>query len=309
MTDFPRCVLGPGDPSYPPALAEVQDAPRALYVAGDPDALRLPCLAVIGSRKATPYGVAAAEMVATCAAESGVCVVSGGAVGCDQAAGRAALRAGGRHVAVLGCGADVAYPKSSARLLRACIEGGGAVVSLDAWGTPPRRYAFPRRNRVIAGLSRAVCIVEADLPSGTFSTAEAAADYGREVLAVPGSIWSPQSRGANRLISDGACGLVDEDSVELAVSRIFGTLRYGRCAPPGAPGAGAGERAVLDALAASPMRLDGLAEVLRLPPTGALTALSAMQAAGLVERLPDGRFAATVRALHARSAIMHNVGS
>ncbi len=309
MTDRGKHVLRRDDRLYPRFLSEVPDAPERLYVWGDPAVLSTPCLAVIGSRKATPYGIAAAQLVATCAAESGVCVVSGGAMGCDQAAGHAALRAGGVHIAVLGCGADVVYPKSSAALLSRCAESGGAVVSLDPWGTPPRRYAFPRRNRVIAGLSRAVCIVEAALPSGTFSTAEAAMDYGREVLAVPGSIWSPHSRGSNRLIADGACGLVDEESIEVAVSRIFGTLRFQRVVPGGPSDIGKRELAVLDALIANPMRAESVAAFLKASPLEALTVLSSMQASGLVARLPDGAFAASVRTLHARSAIMHNVGS
>ena len=309
MSDCERFELKRTDPRFPRQLGEAPDAPGALYVWGDPEALSLPCLAVIGARKASPYGIAAAELVATCAAESGICLVSGGAVGCDQAAGRAALNAGGRHIAVLGCGADVAYPRSSADLLRRCAEGGGAVVSLDPWGTPPRRFAFPRRNRVIAGLSRAVCIVEAALPSGTFSTAEAAIEYGREVLAVPGSIWSPLSRGSNQLISEGACGLVDEESIEVAISRIYGTLRFTRLAPDARSVSGEGERAVMDALAASLLRLERIASLLKAAPVDALTTLSALQASGMVERMPDGSFAASVRALHARSAIMHNVGS
>lgn len=196
--------LHPGDALYPDTVLELSDVPQTLYVRGDPAVLSTPALSIIGARKASPYGLAVAELAAKVAVEAGVTVVSGGAVGCDQASGWAAVNAGGRHVVVLGTGADVVYPRSSAGLITRTLETGGAVVSISPWGMGPRKFAFPRRNRVIAALSQALFVSEAGMPSGTFSTAEAAMDLGRELLAVPGSILSPESRGTNYLIANGS---------------------------------------------------------------------------------------------------------
>lgn len=195
--------LHPGDALYPETVLELSDVPQTLYVRGNPEVLSTPALSIIGARKASPYGLAVAELAAKVAVEAGVTVVSGGAVGCDQASGWAAVNAGGKHVVVLGTGADVVYPRSSAGLITRTLDTGGAVVSISPWGMGPRKFAFPRRNRVIAALSQALFVSEAGMPSGTFSTAEAAMDLGRELLAVPGSILSPESRGTNYLIANG----------------------------------------------------------------------------------------------------------
>lgn len=300
-----RFELKLGEAGYPSMVAQLPGAPGILYVLGDPAVLERPCLSIVGARRATPYGKAAAELVATVAAQSDIVVVSGGAVGCDQAAGRAALNEHGKHVIVLGCGADVVYPKGLLSLYREVLEGGGAVVSLDAWGTPPRRYAFPRRNRVIAALGHALVVVEAAMPSGTFSTAESAMELGREVLAVPGSIFSPQARGTNYLISVGAQSLVDEESIEVAISRIYGKLRFCRSAPQ-EDEARDEASLIYDALIASPARAGELAGALGLSERSCLLLLSQMQMDGRIERMVDGRFAPTKQSLHARSAIMHN---
>ncbi len=307
MSGERRWEIGIADELYPPQLRDLPGPPRTLYVLGDPRVLSAPSVAVVGSRRATPYGLAVARTVATVAAQSGIAVVSGGARGCDRAGGEAALDEGGVHIAVMGCGADVVYPRSSARLIERTLTSGGAVVSLSPWGAQPRRYAFPRRNRVIAALSRALFVTEAGMPSGTFSTAEAAMEIGREVLAVPGSILSPQSRGTNYLITVGACPLVDEESIEVAVSRIFGVLRYCRV-PPAAPEPDGLEARVMGALVADPMRPDDLAASLGMRATECLAYLSGLAADGLVERLADGRFAPSANALRARSAIVHNRG-
>ncbi|MBI5231169.1 MAG: DNA-protecting protein DprA, partial [Coriobacteriales bacterium] len=158
------------DAGYPEQLRDVPDPPKVLYGIGDPDALEMG-LAVIGARRSTPYGIRAAQLFAGWAGRAGYTVISGAARGCDQAAQQAVLDVDGRTVAVLGCGADVDYPASSARLLRRLRDGDGAVISEAGWGSAPLRWAFPRRNRIIAGLAAAVLVVEAGLPSGTFSTA------------------------------------------------------------------------------------------------------------------------------------------
>ena len=290
---------------YPPRVACLSDPPKVLYVRGDPEALRGPALSIIGARKATPYGLALAEMAARVAAESGITVVSGGARGCDQAAGRAAIDAGGRHIAVLGGGADVVYPKSAGDLLESAIATGGAVVSLEPWGFEPLPYTFPKRNRVIAALSEALFVTEAGMPSGTFSTAEAAMELGREVLAAPGSILSPTSRGSNYLITVGACCIVDEDALEMAISRIYGVLRYCR-ARSEEGGAQQGGRELLGALVANPMGIDELAAATGRGVLECMEELSAMELEGQVERLPDGRFSPTKKALHGLTALGQN---
>lgn len=224
--------LHPGDALYPETVLELSDVPQTLYVRGNPEVLSTPALSIIGARKASPYGLAVAELAAKVAVEAGVTVVSGGAVGCDQASGWAAVNAGGKHVVVLGTGADVVYPRSSAGLITRTLDTGGAVVSISPWGMGPRKFAFPRRNRVIAALSQALFVSEAGMPSGTFSTAELLWIWGENFLRAR-SILSPESRGTNYLIANGACCIIDEESIEMAISRIYGTLRYSR---PDAPG-------------------------------------------------------------------------
>ncbi len=295
-----------GDPSYPACVAELPDAPSLLYVRGDLGALERPSISIIGARSSTPYGRALVEMAARIAVDADLAVVSGGAKGCDQAAGLAALRAGGCHVVVLGTGADVPYPTSSRGLIERALATGGAVVSLEPWGTPPMRWAFPKRNRVIAALSSALFVAEAGMPSGTFSTAETAAQLGREILAAPGSVFSPQSRGANYLISNGACCIADEEALEVAISRIYGVLRYDRPAARGVTGIGRDEKQVLTMLFANPMRVEEIAGALHVRELDCLQTLSGMEAAGVVERMIDGRFSPTKMALHACTRIGQN---
>lgn len=303
---LPGVELVRGTPGYPERVQALSHAPGRLYVRGDPAALALPMLAVIGSRRPTPYGVAATELAVRVAVDAGVAVVSGGAVGCDQAAGWETIARGGIHVVVLGCGADVVYPRSSGELIEQVLEHGGAVVSLDPWGTPPRKYAFPRRNRVIAALAQAVFISEAGLPSGTFSTAETAVELGEEVLAVPGSIFSALSRGANQLIADGATCIADEEALEMAVSRIFGVLRRARGSAAGVAGLAPGEAELMRALCASPLTAEAIAAHMGVGPIESVQLVGSLMARGLVTQLVDGRYAASESALHDQTAFGHN---
>jgi len=190
MTECIRNETVGHDDEYPAQLREVPEAPECLYVRGAlarEDAL---AVAVVGSRLATEYGVGVAEGLGAALAARGITVVSGLARGIDSAAHRGALRVGGRTIAVLGSGADVIYPPENRRLA-ARIEGSGAVVSQFAPGTPPLAHHFPLRNRVIAGLSLGVVVVEAAERSGALITARLAAEFGREVMAVPGPVTSP----------------------------------------------------------------------------------------------------------------------
>lgn len=295
-----------GERGYPGSVAELPDAPRVLYVRGAPETLEDRSISIIGSRRATPYGLAVSELAARLAVESGITVVSGGARGCDQAAGRAALDAGGRHVIVLGTGADVVYPASARRLVEDALDRGGCVVSLEPWGTPPQRWAFPKRNRVIASLSDATFVAEAGMPSGTFSTAETANALGRELIAVPGSIFAPESRGTNYLIANGACCIGDEEALEVALSRIYGTLRFNRGHAGGVAGLDRDGRAVLSMLVACPMRAEDVAARMRIDGAACMALLSRLEIAGVVSRMPDGRISPSKSALHALTSLGHN---
>lgn len=297
MQNEARCVISHDDPLYPHMLLDLPGEPPRLFVRGAAEILSMPSIAVVGSRRATPYGLAVAELAARLASEAGIAVVSGGAIGCDQAAGRSAVASGGRHIMVLGGGADVVYPKSSERLIQDAIEGGGAIVSLEPWGAPPRRYAFPKRNRIIAALARSTIVCEAGMPSGTFSTAETASDLGREVLAVPGSMFSPEFRGTNYLISIGATCVIDEESLEVAISRIYETLRYSPGPVRSQQAQGTAGR-IMDILVAQPSRCEEVARHIAISEREALLLLSQLAVEGLVEQLYDGRFAASKKALH-----------
>ncbi len=200
-------VLTPGDPGYPAHLATLTPAPT-LHVAGtivEDDGL---AVAIVGSRHATAYGLEIAERLAWDLACRGVTIVSGLARGVDTAAHRGALAAGGRTLAVLGCGIDVVYPPENGRLADD-IQRHGAVVSQFPPGTPPMPWNFPERNRTLAGLALGVVVVEAAERSGALITAGLAAELGREVFAVPGRITAVTSRGTNRLLQDGAKLVLD----------------------------------------------------------------------------------------------------
>jgi DNA processing protein len=191
------------DEHYPPLLREICDPPLVLHVDGDRSLLTQPSLAVVGSRRASPYGLNAASHLTRSLAPSGLVIVSGLARGIDAAAHAAALESGGRTIAVLGTGIDVVYPRSNARLFREIREK-GLLVSEFPPGSPPKPEHFPIRNRVISGLSLGTLIVEATRRSGSLITARMAAEQGREVFAVPGSIFSAGSEGTHRLAQYGA---------------------------------------------------------------------------------------------------------
>src|SRR5438445_7458074 len=195
-------ALHPGERNYPELLGAIP-SPPPLFVRGTITADDALAVAIVGARAATPYGVEVAERLAAELAARGVTIVSGLARGIDAAAHRGALDAGGRTLAVLGCGIDVVYPPERGALARA-IEAQGALVSQFARGAPALAGHFPARNRTLAGLSLGVVVVEAAERSGALITAGFAGDLGREVFAVPGRITSAMSAGTNRLIQDGA---------------------------------------------------------------------------------------------------------
>ncbi|HEY7928760.1 MAG TPA: DNA-processing protein DprA, partial [Steroidobacteraceae bacterium] len=191
------------DARYPPQLAAISDAPALLYVRGDASSLAAAQLAMVGTRRPTPLGARAARFFAAELARSGLIITSGLALGIDAASHEGALDAGGRSIAVLGCGLDAIYPLEHAPLA-ARIVAHGALVSEFPPGTPPRRGNFPRRNRLISALSRGVLVVEAARHSGSLITARLATEHGREVFAVPGCIHNLMARGCHALIKVGA---------------------------------------------------------------------------------------------------------
>jgi DNA processing protein len=191
------------DPAYPAALLTLHDPPPLLYVSGRLDALHAPSVAIVGSRNATPQGVHDAGRFARELAGSGLAIVSGLALGIDAAAHRGALDAGGCTIAVIGTGADLVYPARHRELAHE-IARHGAIVSEWPLGTPAKAAHFPQRNRLIAGMSRGVLVVEAAERSGSLITARLANEMGRDVFAIPGSIHAPLARGCHRLIKDGA---------------------------------------------------------------------------------------------------------
>jgi DNA processing protein len=276
------------DSRYPSLLATIDDPPPVLRGFGDPGVLR-PGLAVVGARKATPYGLAAARLFAGWAAAAGYPIISGAAIGCDQAAHVAALASGGVTVAVLGCGADTAYPRGSAELLADIVSSGGCVVSELAWQHPPAKWTFRARNRIIAGLAGALLVVEANCPSGTFITADYALDAGREVLVVPGSIFAPESRGPNRLLRQGATPVCEVAELAGVLEAVLGRPTPVDHAQPDLYGLDSDDR-VLSALRSNPMRPDDVARTLGLDIVTVARRIGALEGLGLARKYPDGRY-------------------
>jgi DNA processing protein len=219
-------------PRYPALLADIPDAPIGLFVRGDPDALNLPQLAIVGSRNPTAAGNDNARHFAAHLAQSGLAITSGLAIGIDAAAHRGALQAGGRTIAVCGTGLDIDYPRANAGLA-VQIASGGALVSEFPLGTPAAKGNFPRRNRIISGLALGTLVVEAAVQSGSLITARLAADQGREVFAIPGSIHNPLARGCHRLIRQGAQLVETADDIFVELRALAGALRANSIEPRG----------------------------------------------------------------------------
>jgi DNA processing protein len=282
---------------YPAQLAVVPSAPETLYVRGHLVADDALAVAIVGSRRATPYGLEVAERLGAALGARGVTVVSGLARGIDSAAHRGALESGGRTIAVLGSGVDVIYPPENRRLAGRIVEA-GAVVSQFAPGTRPLAYHFPERNRVIAGLALAVVVVEAVEKSGALITAGFAAELGREVLAIPGRVNSPESRGAHRLIQDGAGLVQDADEViaalparwQACVKAATGRDMRGGVAPA-APVEGGDSGRVLAAFGEDPVTIDDVIERSGVAAGRATALLLELELAGRVRQLEGKRFA------------------
>ena len=287
----PRLVR-PRDEGWPERFDHLAEPPAAVWMWGS-TAPAQPAVAVVGSRRATPQGMDIAHSLGYELAGMGVQVVSGMARGIDSAAHRGALDAEGTTVAVLGCGVDVCYPPDGASL-RDRILGSGCLLSEEDLGAEPAKWRFPKRNRLIAALVVAVVVVEATVRSGALSTARWAADLGREVLAVPGSIRSSRSDGTNRLIRDGARPLLDFDDLLAAVPELGGSGRSGGRRSRPVPRVPDHLRQLLLRLGPDPVHPDDVGEALGLSAPVVAARLSELELAGAVMSLPGGLVARRV---------------
>lgn len=278
------------DASYPQALLEIADPPTLLYVKGRVDLLNGRALAIVGARNATAQGAVNAEQFARELSRGGMTIVSGLALGCDASAHTGALDGPGSTIAVIGTGADRIYPSRNQELARRIAEN-GAIVSEFPLGTPALRENFPRRNRIISGLSRGVLVVEAAARSGTLITARLAGEQGREVFAIPGSIHSPLSKGCHQLIRQGA-KLVDDARDILSELQVVPTTPVASATvevaqePPDAGGA----LALLDAMGFDPVGIDLLAQHTGLTADTLSAMLLSLELESRVAMLSDGRF-------------------
>jgi DNA processing protein len=269
------------DESYPRHLRNIYDPPPLLYVRGTLRKEDEWAVAVVGTRRATVYGKEATRQLTSGLARNGITIVSGLARGIDAQAHRAALDAGGRTIAVLGCGVDVVYPPEHRRLALEVLER-GALVSEYALGTQPEASNFPPRNRIISGLSLGVVVVEAGARSGALITADFAAEQGRDVFAVPGSIFQRGSEGCNRLIREGAIPALGATDIleELNLTMVEQQAEV-RAAVP----ASDTEARLLDQLSSEPTHVDELCRSVDMPISRISSALALMELKGMVRQV------------------------
>jgi DNA processing protein len=281
-------VLTWDSPEYPRRLRELDQSPPVLYLRGtlkNEDELSV---AIVGTRRASSYGRQATEELAACLAHNGVTVISGLARGVDTFAHQTALKAGGRSLAVLGCGVDVIYPPENRKLAEQLI-GQGALISDYPPGTQPEGTNFPPRNRIISGLSMATVVVEAGETSGALITATFAAEQGREVFALPGSIYAPLSKGTNRLIQQGATPLLKiEEVLEVLGMERAHEHREARQSLPSDPI----EAQILTAIQAETIHIDELTTLTGLPIGQVSATLAIMELKGMVRQVGGMNFVA-----------------
>ncbi len=270
-----------GHDDYPEVFTQMPGPPLVLYVNGDVGALHLPSLAIVGSRNPTAGGVRNAQRFARHLAGQGFCIVSGMAQGIDAAAHEGALAAGGKTVAFLGTGIDRVYPAQNRELAHA-IAGSGALVSEYALGAPPERRHFPERNRLISGLSLGTLVVEAARRSGSLITARLAAEQGREVFALPGSIHNPLARGCHALIRQGAKLVETADDIIAELGSLTGHLHEV---------AGDEYAGVREFLSLDPISIDELGKRSGLTIEQLSSMLLILELHGEVESLSGGRYA------------------
>ena len=275
---------------YPQALNTIHDPPPTLYVRGDAPLEGERMFAIVGSRRATRDGKRAAREFAATLAREGVCVVSGLARGVDTCAHEGALEGGGATIAVLGSGADVIYPPENEELAARILDGGGAIVSEYPPGTRPSQGTFPARNRIISGLCGGVLMVEGSNTSGAMITVNFATEQGRDVFAVPGSIYSPLSAAPNRLIFDGA-------NPALSAWDILEHYRWAARPADGASPRRAveldeEEKLLVDALLEQELSFDELSALSKFPASKLNSLLTSLELRGIIVKAPGGIYRA-----------------
>jgi DNA processing protein len=284
-------VITLADEAYPKALLEIADPPAVLYAAGKISLLKNPLLAVVGSRNATAQGERNAQSFAKALSERGLTIVSGLAMGIDAAAHRGGLEGAASTIAVLGTGVDVVYPRRNIELAAQIAER-GLLLSEFPLGTAPAAYNFPRRNRLISGLCRGCLVVEAAAASGSLITARSAADQGREVFAIPGSIHSPLSKGCHALIKTGAKLVESADDVlaELADFRRSGYASTTTALGPDETADDRDDSALLSHMGHDPVDVDSLCSRAGMSAEQVSSELLRLELDGLVASLPGGLY-------------------
>lgn len=285
-----QTIIPIGSKDYPPLLAAIPDPPPLLYIAGNPAQLQTPMLAMVGSRRPGVDGRRNARWFATELANSGLGICSGLALGIDVESHAGALESGGNTVAVLGTGIDVVYPARNKGMFER-IKDAGALVSEFNPGTPPRPEHFPRRNRIISGLSLGVLVVEAGMQSGSMITARFALEQGREVFAIPGSIHNPMAKGCHHLISQGAKLVQQASDILVEINMPFDGEQDQQdlaAVPPGHEQLPITLSRVLTALGFDPVAMDILLKDTGLPVDQLSIALVELELQGLVERHAAG---------------------
>ena len=276
------------DEAYPQRLKEIEQPPPVLYLRGELTPEDSWAVAIVGTRRITPYGRQVTEEIASFLAANGITVVSGLARGVDALAHSASLKAGGRTLAVLGSGVDKIYPPENRALAEKIFEH-GAVLSDYAPGTPPESSNFPPRNRIISGLSMAVVVIEAGETSGALITAEFAAEQGREIFAVPGNILAPQSKGTNKLIQQGAIPLLNASDIMQTLNlTLVGQHKAARKALP----ADEVEAKLLDTMGEEPLHIDEIRNQTGLPVEKVSATLVMMELKGMVRQVGNMHYVA-----------------
>ena len=284
LQDPANHIVTLGDEDYPKLLLQIPDPPPLLYVKGNPEFLNRFSVAIVGSRNASAQGTSNAENFARALSDAGITVVSGLALGIDAAAHRGGLAGKASSIAVVGTGLDVVYPARNRALAHALAEG-GAMLSEFPLGTPALAANFPRRNRLISGLSRGCVVIEAALQSGSLITARLANEQGREVFALPGSIHSPLSKGCHRLIKEGA-KLVDD------VNDILEEFNFRPASTESVPAHAVGGPAtkLFDLMGYDPCAIDALTLRADMTVDDIAGALLELELSGLIEKLPGNKY-------------------
>lgn len=272
------------DEKYPLNLRYIYSPPPVLYYKGDLGLLTKQAVAIVGSRKATVYGRKVAEKLSYDLAQNGIVVVSGMARGIDSMAHLGALKAQGATIAVLGCGLDIVYPRENIKLMTEIISKGLVLTEFPP-GTPPNAANFPRRNRIISGLSMGIVVVEAAEKSGSLITADLALEQGKDVFAVPGPVGSPYSKGTNQLIKQGAKLVENAEDILEEFNISSGKSLFGE-----KPNLSTIEQKIVELLSWEPVEFDDLHANLNLEPEELLSQLTLLELKGLIQQTPGKKY-------------------